>query len=1196
MIRKCGLEKTVVAAIVTLLTLIVAPPIVGQESALTDGINWLVVNQDPSGLWGTDKQTPFRDATVVVDILSTLSADSATVGAGLSAINSTLTNSTDYLARKIIAIASCNDGNVYSGTTDSLANMQNEDGGWGYQVAYGSNVLETALALRALKTASYSNMTVLGSGVSYLTSEQNPDSGWTFVAGDSSQVFYAAHVIIVLAMLEGDFSVTDQIQGAVNWLKTQPHGDGGFGTGGTSNPYETGLALAAMAKGDPSALEITDAWSYLETTQQGNGSWDDDAYRTAIAIYGVMHIAPDLAVGTSDIVLSNPMPSDSEIVVISATIHNQGVLDADSVLAQVFDGHPDLGGTQIGTDVTIFNLASGSDSTIQVEWDTWRLAGDHDIYVLVDPLNEIREPDNLNNVGTKSVHVYFPPDLIIYHLGFDPPEPEAGEQVIIKITVKNIGEVTATDVSLQVWDGDPDAGGIPLMGSPYIISSINPGSQVILNLNMGGYFSSEGPYDIYACADLDNTIREISEFNNCNFDTLWVGPQPYPVGLYAGLNLLGLPSTPVGTPTSFTMIPEIPNCNEIDGWDRISQMWISAVDIGGGTIIGDDFGIELRDGFFARVSLPGLATFLGRWVTEHGSTYLESGLDMVSIPNGDACYTGFTLIDDINTCVEAHSWDGSLQAWVSAIKIGEGEFAGEDFAVTQGYGYFVKVDAAGDWTTRTCDTITYLPDLQITASDIWLDPNPVVNGDTLVILANMYNIGTDTAYSPWLSLSFGDPDAGGSIFWETQLPIDIPPGGYSNYWGVQGVITGPPGFVDIYGIADYYDYIEELDENNNRAYQTLELLPAPLAGPTPPAGDDEFSVRLIGTLEGKSLRLNPELIPAPVQISSLPPAWEEGPVAKRSPKASISLTATKIENVVAGNHSSSSVTVSWITDGLADGCVNYGTTPALGFAKCEGEPGSEIHMVVLDNLTANTPYYFEIVSGGIVDDNDGNYHSFTTTMPGAGVPAIIYGRVSEVGTGLPAAGLIVSGRLERGGISSYPLTGLTNSNGVWLLNLGNLKDPISNDVLSCEIGDTIFLQLLGGNEGQGADTIVILGASPQDCGDQEIGISTGVEEPTGPAAGPLPERFYLSANYPNPFNQSTIIKFGLPVAGHVELSIYNIVGRKVVTLLDQDYQAGNHVVTWNGENADGRSVSSGIYFYRVKSREFTQIRKMVLLK
>jgi len=1183
---------------ITWLPGVFADSVSAQEPAINDGANWLVANQDISGFWGTDKKTQFRDATAVLDVLRRLDADTAVINNGLQAIHSTPPHSSDYSARKIIALSG---GSIVAPyLLDSLANMQNDNGGWGYQKGYGSNDLETALALRALKRAAYSNTTKLGMGVSYLTSQQNADNGWTFAADDSSQVFYTAHVIIALAMLEGDFGVTDQIQGAVNWLRTRPHGDGGFGTGGMSNPYETGLALAAMAKGDPSASEITDAWSYLEATQLGNGSWNDDAYSTAMAIYGLMHIAPDLAVGSSDIVLSNPTPSDSELVIISATVHNRGVLDADSILVQVFDGDPELGGTQIGTAVTIFSLASGGDSTIQVEWNTYLLGGNHDIYVLLDPFNEIPEPDKLNNVAMKSVHVYFPADLLIDDDGivFDPPEPEAAEQVIIRTTVKNAGEVTATDISLQVWDGHPEAGGIPLMGSPYVISSINPGSQFTLNLNMGGYFSSEGPYGIYACADLDNTIREISEFNNCNFDTLWVGPQPYPVGLYTGLNLLGLPSTPEDAPTSFTIIPQIPNCNEIDGWDRISQMWISAVDVGGGTIVGDDFTIELRDGFFARVGLPGLATFLGRWVTEHGSTYLEQGLDMVSIHNGDACYTGFTLIGDIGTCVEAHSWDGSLQAWISAIKIGEGEFAGEDFAVTQGYGYFVKVDAAGDWTTRTCDTITILPDLLVTEDDIWLNPNPVPSGDTVGIFVNIDNIGLDTAYSPRLDIYMGDPDEGGTPLATGALPVNIPPGGSSGYYGNYFVFGGS-GYVDIYGIADMYNTIEELDENNNRAYKTLQITPSIFASAVWSDGSTQTCLSLAGPFDharNRSLRHNPELMPAPVQLSPLLSVSEEVPVANRSAKTSFSGGATRIENVITGNQSSSSVTITWTTDGLADGCINYGVTPALGYKKCEDGPGCEIHVVVLENLTVNTPYYFEIVSGGIADDNGGDYHLFTTTKPGAGVPAIVYGRVSKAGTDLPAGNVLVSGSLKRGEMSSYPLIGVTNSDGLWLLNLGNFKNPVSGNVLACEIGDTIFLQVLGGSEGQGADTIAISGISPQDCGDQQIGTSTGVDEPAGPTAGPLPDHFYLSANYPNPFNLGTIIEFGLPVAGHVELSIYNVVGQKVITLLDQDYQAGNHVVRWNGQNADGRTVSSGIYFYRGRSGEFAQIRKMVLLK
>jgi hypothetical protein len=830
-----------------------------QEAAITGGIAWLVGNQDASGLWGTDKNTPFRDATAVLEVLCPLNADSATVDDGLSAVYSSSCTSADYLARKIIALASCSDGVVPSGFAESLAAMQNGDGGWGYGKGYGSNVLETALALRALKSASYSNMGQLGAGVSYLTSQQNADSGWTFVAADTSHVFYTAHTTIALEVLQGDFSVAQYIHGGVEWLKTQIRGDGGFGTGGVSNPYETGLSLAAMIKGDPTASEITDAWSYLESTQLPNGSWNDDAYSTAMAIYGLMHIAPDLAVGTSDIVLSNPMPSDSEIVVISATVHNMGILDADSVLVQVFRGHPDVGGVQIGTDATIFSLAPGGDSTIQVDWNTYPLAGDHDIYVLVDPLNEIREPEKLNNTAKKSVHVYYPPDLVIDSIVFDPPEPDTLDTVFIRTTVGNAGELTAATVPLQIWDGDPDAGGILLYSLD--IDSIPPGSQFTLNLNCLDYFNTAGCYPVYACADKENTIREIDEFNNCRCETLWVGQTCLAMSSNEGLNLLSLSLQPLDPITSYDVIPQIPHCNEIDGWDRVTQMWISAFEMAEGVITGDEFALELRDGFFARVTALGDTDFCGMRVQEHGCTHFESGLNMTSVANEDACYTAYSLIDDINTCDEADSWDVAAQAWVSAVKIAEGVFIGEDFPVTPGNGYFVKVYDAGDWCTRTCDTITSLPDLYVRPVDIWLDPNPVPSGDTVGIFVNINNIGLDTAYSPRLDIYMGDPDEGGTPLAAGDLPVNIPPGGSSGYYGDYFVFEGS-GFVDIYGIADYYDAIPELDENNNQAYQTLQVAASALTADTRSTGDEQSLASATASASrgaGKSLWLIDEL-------------------------------------------------------------------------------------------------------------------------------------------------------------------------------------------------------------------------------------------------------------------------------------------------------------------------------------------------
>ncbi len=94
----------------------------------------------------------------------------------------------------------------------------------------------------------------------------------------------------------------------------------------------------------------------------------------------------------------------------------------------------------------------------------------------------------------------------------------------------------------------------------------------------------------------------------------------------------------------------------------------------------------------------------------------------------------------------------------------------------------------------------------------------------------------------------------------------------------------------------------------------------------------------------------------------------------------------------------------------------------------------------------------------------------------------------------------------------------------------------------------------------------------------------------------LPNSYSMSQNYPNPFNPSTTISFNLPNTGQVQLSIYNVLGQKVTTLVNGQYTAGTHEVTWNGTDDSGSPVGSGIYFYRITSSDFDQTKKMILMK
>jgi len=89
----------------------------------------------------------------------------------------------------------------------------------------------------------------------------------------------------------------------------------------------------------------------------------------------------------------------------------------------------------------------------------------------------------------------------------------------------------------------------------------------------------------------------------------------------------------------------------------------------------------------------------------------------------------------------------------------------------------------------------------------------------------------------------------------------------------------------------------------------------------------------------------------------------------------------------------------------------------------------------------------------------------------------------------------------------------------------------------------------------------------------------------------VPDSYALFQNYPNPFNPSTQISFDLPSASYVNLTIYNVLGQNVTTLIDKKMDAGHHEIEWDASNN-----SSGVYFYRISADNFSQTKKMLMLK
>ncbi len=94
----------------------------------------------------------------------------------------------------------------------------------------------------------------------------------------------------------------------------------------------------------------------------------------------------------------------------------------------------------------------------------------------------------------------------------------------------------------------------------------------------------------------------------------------------------------------------------------------------------------------------------------------------------------------------------------------------------------------------------------------------------------------------------------------------------------------------------------------------------------------------------------------------------------------------------------------------------------------------------------------------------------------------------------------------------------------------------------------------------------------------------------------LPCNYYLKQNHPNPFNPATIIEYNVPVKSHVKIDIFNILGMKIQTLVNETQTTGEYQIFWDGKDYKDNDVATGIYFYRLQAGNFIDTKKMILLK
>lgn len=236
-------------------------------------------------------------------------------------------------------------------------------------------------------------------------------------------------------------------------------------------------------------------------------------------------------------------------------------------------------------------------------------------------------------------------------------------------------------------------------------------------------------------------------------------------------------------------------------------------------------------------------------------------------------------------------------------------------------------------------------------------------------------------------------------------------------------------------------------------------------------------------------------------------------------------------------------------------------------------------------------YYVDTVA--ILSDAASGSHNVVLRAEAVGIPFISIFvdtvffdvHVGETDSSTYAIHNMGSGPLNIGSI--------TAGGADWLMQepANGIVEPADSLVVKVKVNAT------GLSAGTYVTTVAVMSNDPENPVYEHPVIRLQVDDIVGVDPGEtLPTRYALHANYPNPFNPSTTIKYELKDAGPVALKIYNMLGQEVRTLVAAIETAGYKTVVWDGRNDSGGMVSSGIYLYRLETTHFTKSRKMLLIK
>lgn len=358
--------------------------------SIDDGVKWLTTHQQTDGSWTDSALTVERDTAETITVLQLFPVAQPQFLAGFQWLGASGATSTDFLARQLEAIA--NGGGNSALLITQLLDRRNPDGGWGSGRGFISNPIDTALTLRALSRAAFSDQVIIDAGLTYLKGTQNSDGGWSG-NGTVSAIQPTTEVVHVFNTYRKSYDLENQISLALAFLSGKQNADGGFGNS-PSTVYDTAQSVLALLDAGGGSSAVTYAGlQYLRNSQSATGSWNESAYQTALAVKALLRddtdLAPDLAFDSNAMTTLYPITSIPVNVTVRGIIRNLGRTNVPSATVVLYEGL---------NKVAEANISIAAQASATVIFPLNINDNQHHYYkMVIDPENTIKESDDYYN-------------------------------------------------------------------------------------------------------------------------------------------------------------------------------------------------------------------------------------------------------------------------------------------------------------------------------------------------------------------------------------------------------------------------------------------------------------------------------------------------------------------------------------------------------------------------------------------------------------------------------------------------------------------------------------------------------------------------------------------------------------------------------------------------------------------------------